>query len=300
MPRTSKGALHFENVLSEDGVMSEVEAPKKESKIKIKEPESYTFELIGDFPIRDGVKKYPGMCVIPNTDIIVDEGSGSLRSIRYLVGVASIYVDEQGDLDPKTVRRLTPKRFEFDNGKMIVDARNKAMLSFMRLSNRNQDVKNRAAGIIPLYREVDNGAAERKALERLRISQKAGGMAASADADDMIAHAKYLGISLYNEHGLEKTEEGLMADYIKYAQDRPDLFMNTFKNPLVKTYTAIRDALEQGILTLTHVKGQAHWADTKAFIVAIPEGKHEIEFLASYALTDAGKSFKERVQELVK
>lgn len=289
----------LDGLLADAGEILDIKPVKREFRYKEEEPETYTFELVGDYPVRDGVKVFPASFSLPNTDTVIDPESGKYRTIRYLVGVTGIYLDDQKDIDDKAVKRLTPKRFQFDHGRLIVDAKDKTQLDFLMLSGRNESVKEKAQGCYTMYRLVDTRKAEQAKLEDIKLRRKAAAAAEDAEDESMLEHADYLGIRLTTDNGQKKSIEGIRADYIIYAQSNPTVFFKSLDNPLTKSYVKIRKAITEGIITITHVKGQANWNDTKAVIVNFPEGAAEVDFLAKHALTDAGKSFKERLWELL-
>lgn len=298
MPRPRNAELG--DLLSPTGDILAAEKPKRIAKEKeVGGPETYTYELVGEYPSVDGVVRYPASFSIPNEDTIYDPETGRQRTIRYLVGVDTIWMDEQSDLDKHTIKRLTPKTLHLANGKLIVDAHDEALVEFLTLSNRNEATTNRKQGTYPMYRLVDNQKKEMARLQFLKDSRKAAALAEDAEEEDMLAQASYVGISKYNDQGALKSMEGLRADYIKYASERPDMFNKTYKNPLAVAFVKVREAIEKGIITVTYVRGQAHWNDTKAIIANIPEGKSEYDFLAGFSLTPEGKSFKERLSELL-
>jgi len=300
MPRPAKGE-DLLGMFTGDGGLQKSEKKAVAAKEAKEEPENgtYVYELVGDFPIVDGIRKYPPTVTMPYSDIIFDEETGSQRNIRYLTGVNSIFEDEQGNLDEKAVRRLIPQQLQFNSGKMIVDARNTALVQYMNLSNFNQATKNRRPGIKATFRLVDTRATERARLDFMKKSRKAAAMAEDADEKAMLDHASYVGILPYNHEGMRKSPDGIRAEYIKYAAENPEYFMKTYDNPYVSTYVNVRMAVDKDIITLNHVKGQAHWSESKALILTIPEGKNSVEVLAKHALSDDGKSFKERLQAVI-
>jgi len=290
--------LDLESALTDNGDIIEKEAPIKKYKEEVeKAPESYTFEQVGEFMVRDGVTIYPKMCTIPNTDVVLDPGKGKYRSIRYLIGVDTIWEDEQGDMDKQALKRLTPRRFQLTDGKLVVDANDKAQLEFLMLSNYNEGTKDRVQGKFPLYRLVDNTSKEEQALQFMKASRKAAAIAEDASEEDMMIHVSYLGIQTV-DNGQNKSKAGIRAAYIKYASENPKMFLKSYQNPLAKVFVQVRNAIVNGVISTTKVKGQAHWAETDALIITIPEGKNEVDFLANYATSAEGKSFKERLAEL--
>lgn len=271
-----------------------VEAPKKKSKT----PDYYIFKLIKTFYVTSPDKiPYPENYLIKNEDIIFDEETGTERNIRYLEGVSSIYVEDQESLSEQKQKQRPDLRFRY--GYMKVPSNKPSLLKFLLSSNMNVDKKNRMAGSSPLYVMENYEAQEEKNLEKAEVRMDAMRIAMDAPVDMMIPHAKYLGILFTNNQNVERGEKAIRFDYLNIADKKPDMFIKTYNNPLVKIQYIVQKAMASGLVDTSTVKGQAIWGDSKSFIAQIPDGKNPLEFLAEFSLTEKGKEFYSQIKHII-
>jgi hypothetical protein len=271
-----------------------VEAPKKQ----VKKPEFYVFQLTQKFYVTSpGKLPYPENWLVKNADIIYDEETGTERNIRYLEGVSTIWEDEQEHLSEQKKRSRPDIRFV--NGYLRVPANKPSLLEFLMKSNMNESNKNRMAGTKSLYKLLDFQAEEEKNLEKAETRMQAMKIAMEAPLDMMIPHAKYLGIKFTNNQNVERGDKAIRFDYLDVADKKPDMFIKTYNNPLVKIQYIVQKAAASGLIDTSSVKGQAIWGDSKSFIAQIPDGKAPIEFLSEFCLTEKGKEFYSQIKHMV-
>jgi hypothetical protein len=271
-----------------------VEAPKRQ----VKKPEFYVFQLTQKFYVTSpGKLPYPENWLVKNADIIYDEETGTERNIRYLEGVSTIWEDEQEHLSEQKKRSRPDIRFV--NGYLRVPANKPSLLEFLMKSNMNESNKNRMAGTKSLYKLLDFQAEEDKNLEKAETRMQAMKIAMEAPLDMMIPHAKYLGIKFTNNQNVERGDKAIRFDYLDVADKKPDMFIKTYNNPLVKIQYIVQKAAASGLVDTSSVKGQAIWGDSKSFIAQIPDGKAPIEFLSEFCLTEKGKEFYSQIKHMV-
>lgn len=271
-----------------------VEAPKKQAK----KPEFYVFQLTQKFYVTSpGKLPYPENWLVKNADIIYDEETGTERNIRYLEGVSTIWEDEQEHLSEQKKRSRPDIRFV--NGYLRVPSNKPSLLEFLIKSNMNESNKNRMAGTKALYKLLDFQAEEEKNLEKAETRMQAMQIAMEAPLDMMIPHAKYLGIKFTNSQNVERGEKAIRFDYLDVADKKPDMFIKTYNNPLVKIQYIVQKAMASGLVDTSSVKGQAIWGDSKSFIAQIPDGKVPVEFLSELCLTEKGKEFYSQIKHMV-
>jgi hypothetical protein len=271
-----------------------VEAPKRQ----VKKPEFYVFQLTQKFYVTSpGKLPYPENWLVKNADIIYDEETGTERNIRYLEGVSTIWEDEQEHLSEQKKRSRPDIRFV--NGYLRVPANKPSLLEFLIKSNMNESNKNRMAGTKSLYKLLDFQAEEEKNLEKAETRMQAMKIAMEAPLDMMIPHAKYLGIRFTNNQNVERGDKAIRFDYLDVADKKPDMFIKTYNNPLVKIQYIVQKAAASGLIDTSSVKGQAIWGDSKSFIAQVPDGKAPIEFLSEFCLTEKGKEFYSQIKHMV-
>lgn len=268
---------------------------------KKKEKQWYEYELTDKFQINTvGSTKppFPENFLIRNTDVIFDHVTGTEREIRYLEGVNTIWVDEQEKLSDAKKRQRPEIRFVW--GRLRVPAQKTALIHFLEVTNMNKGNKHRLPESRGVFRLIDEEAIEQANYKKFENEMNATELAKSAPYDIMLPHAKYLGINIKDREGNFISEIALKPLYYNMANKMPDLFLKTYNNPTVLSKFIVDRATEKSLISFTHVKGQAVWNDTKAFIVQIPDGKKPAEFLAEFCLTEKGRDFYIELKSMVK
>jgi hypothetical protein len=117
-------------------------------------------------------------------------------------------------------------------------------------------------------------------------------MARNASVEDMIPHAKFLGISfIHPATGEERDYDVIREDYKAKALENPDNFMLFANNPRVKILYIVEQGLKNNVITTELVKGQLHWSGSKQLIATLDASQPEKEAIADFASTDEGASF---------
>jgi hypothetical protein len=298
MARPPASLTDLDNILGEKGEMKE-QAPEVPKAVK-KAPKEYIFQMVGNFPVDAETKtiRYPQLS-LSNSQMIWDEDTQKLRQARLLRGFGSIWQDEQKDLDANYVKR-NPVQLTFSSGRMVVNAMNADVVKFLMGCSDFEGCKKPAQNRKTRYRLLDTEAAEQKEFDRKKKQRDAIDMAWKATMEDLMVHYAYLGGNLLNGDGEVKSEAGLRNDYIKHAEDRPDLFLSTVSNPVVKMHMLVKKAFEKTFII--YIDGQCLWADTKAYICQVPlshQGK-VADYLAELMLTNDGKALRGRLESMDK
>lgn len=270
-----------------------MEPPKKRIQ---KDTDAYRFEMVGNFPKdqQSGTIRYPGLS-LGNSQVVFDEEKGVQRNARLLRGIDTIWVDEQKDLEPKFVARNKPT-LTFNNGQLIIPVAQANTIKYLLLCSDFEGCTRPAINRRPRYRLVNTEAEEAVKLEAKKKVKDASDKAWGTSIENLIPHAKYLGISMINDKGLSKSDEALIHDYVNKAEAQPDLFLRTYNNPKVKMYGLVKKAFEQSMIV--YVDGQAIWSDTKAVICQVPEGKNPPDYLAELMLTKDGLELRSRLENI--
>jgi hypothetical protein len=266
------------------------EVTKSEPKdLPKREPKEYVFQLVGQFPMHFHMS---------NEGIIYCEETQKERSIRYLEGVNTIFVDEQKDIPAARLTQGRPKIL-FEAGTLRVPAIKKTFIEFMTKNEMNDGVTNRLSERPPVYTVINNDKRDEDKIKLQEDRMAAMELAFKADTSELIPHAKYLGVAFENEYGLEKALNSIRMDYVDKADKDPSQFLKTYNNPIVKAKYYVDLAINRGLLTTGLIKGQAHWGATKGLITSLPIEQDPSEYLANYCFKDEGKAFYERLKELV-
>lgn len=272
-------------------------APKKQKKA----PEQYVFRLVKEnFRRHEGEPLFPPRFIVPNADTILhnygteSEPNYMPRQIRYVDGMKTIFVDEQevnGTL-PDSTTGNSRNSIVFENGHLVVQAWNKTLYDFLMVSNQCEQNTNKMKSIKNVYRMVSFIENDDDRVELGRKKDAAYDHARSCSIEEMVPHAKFLGISfIHPSTGEERDYDAIREDYKSKALESPADFLIYSNNPRVKTQYLVQKALDSGVITTGVIKGQAHWKSTKQLIAVLDVSQKELDAITDFAMTEEGESF---------
>lgn len=300
-------------------------AVKIPEKLNKRLPEFYLFKLTRKITyLNDGQNAHGGPFVIPSEANILwayrdqlndkgeevpygideevpeDHSNFQVRRIRYIPNIQTIFVDEQKGvtervdgqrhaiLDNPGIR----DKLTFSRGEIRVKSGEKNLFNFLRCnpqaSNKHPNVRS-LRNTDPTFELVDFGYMDKVKVQKGQIKEKAWETAHTTRHEDMIPHAKFLGIPLKDGAGIDREPEAIKVDYKEFALTNPDLFISSFTDPTTKTLYYIKTLFENGDLSID--ASSAFWAKTKTFISQIPMDKEPARYLAEFSLTEEGKQF---------
>lgn len=283
------------------GVQPSLSFKKPAAKKTKKKPDMYVFRLVQEHPkTHEGSSIFPPRYIITNQDNVLfnygtdDEPDFRPRQIRYLDGFPTIFVDEQeekGNITDSVTGN--PKNvISFDNGHLVVPAWNKPLYDFLMASNQCEQNKHKLKQVKNTYRLLDFANSDSDVVEIGKRKDLAYDMARNSSLDEMIPHAKFLGISfVHASTGEERDWDAVREDYKSKALENPENFLLFVNNPRIKTIFLIEKGLERGIITTSLVKGQLHWMSSKQLITPLDTSKSAKEAIADFATTEEGDSF---------
>jgi len=282
-------------VLSDSGEIAPQFNTKKQEEEK--EPEYYTFEMVGDFPKdpENGTTRYPGW-TMNNQKMVFDPETGKTRMARLLYGVDTIWMDEQEKIPEKYASR-NKIQLSFNNGQLKIPSYQKNILTFLRLRSDNEDCKTPAENIMPRYRELNMAKKEELSFQELKKKRQASNLAFEADEEEMMAHAKYLGVVMINSQGEQMIPGAIRKAYVEKAEQNPKLFLDTYKNPKVKMFGLAKSAMEKD--KVIFIDGQFIWNnDAKTVFLQVPQSYKDkpADYLAEYMLTKDGIEIRNRLE----
>jgi len=267
-----------------------------------KEPEFYIFRLVEEHKkAHEGSSPFPPVFTIPNVDTVLwnfgteDQPDIQPREIRFIDGSKTIFVDEQEANGNKLADSVLNKQtniITFENGYLRVDSWNKQKYQFLFLSNQCEQNTNKFKMIKNTYRLLDFGNTDENTVELGKKKDRAYDVARSASEDDMIPHAKFIGIPFkHASTGEDRDIDAIREDYKAKALENPDKFLLMSNNPKLKLRYLIEKGIDSSIITLGLVKNQAHWSATKQMITALPANATALDALTEFASTEDGASF---------
>lgn len=283
------------------GMQNPLSVKKPAFKKTKRKPDMYVFRLVQEHPkMHEGSSIFPPRYIVTNQDnVLFDYGTDGEpdfrpRQTRYLDGFPTIFVDEQEEKNTITDAVTgNPKNIiSFDNGHLIVPAWNKPLFDFLISSNQCEQNKQKLKQIKNTYRLVDFANSDVDTVEVGKRKDLAYDMARNSSLDEMIPHAKFLGISFVHvSTGEERDWDAVREDYKSKALENPDNFLLFANNPRIKTIFLIEKGLERGVITTSLVKGQLHWMSSKQLITSLDASRSTKEAIADFATTEEGDSF---------
>ncbi len=283
------------------GLQTSLSLKKTQAKKPKKQPENYIFRLVKEHPKHyEGASIFPPRFIVPNQDTVLfdygEDGEQDLRprQTRYLDGYKSIYVDEQevNGTIPDSITNSSKNIITFDNGHLTVPSWNKNLIEYLTSSNLCEQQKNKLKTINSVFKMLDFSNNDDDTVEFGRKKDRAYDIARNADVEQMIPHAKFLGISFaHPATGEERDIDVIREDYKAKALENPEQFLLFANNPRLKILYLVGKGLDNNIITTELVKGQAHWASSRQLISIIAVDKKPIDAITDFALTDEGESF---------
>lgn len=203
------------------------------------QPTQIIFRLINENPIikgRTDVPRYPPYISLKNTDTIVwtDEKTGERydRSIRYLTGYESVFVDEQeknGRVISQNILENPANKFEIISGEMKFRPSEKAKILFSRMRNANADSEYRTGRVTALYSEYSEAKEIAIKKEKQELQKEAFEKAYKVSDDEIIKYSQSLNISLVDETGATRVMEAIATDFREIAIENPKQFLEVVK-----------------------------------------------------------------------
>ena len=274
---------------------------KRTAAKKKKAPSHYIFRLCEEHPkYYEGASVHPPRFVVPNIDtIIYNYGTEEApdfrpRQIRFLDGFPTIFVDEQEKNGPVAESIIGSQKniITFEFGNLTVPAWNKTLYDFLMLSNQCEQNTNKARQTKNIYRLLDFYNSDNNAVEIGKKKDMAYDLARNASVEDMIPHAKFLGISfVHPATGEERDYDVIREDYKAKALQDPENFLLFANNPKIKTLYFVDQALKSNIITTHLVRNQLHWFGSKQLITNLDPNLPEKEAIADFVSTEEGANF---------
>lgn len=272
-------------------VETEVKTYKKKQSFlpEINAEKTYEFELINlEFGVNHG---------IGSTAIVYDTDEGTERQVRYVPGWASIFVDEQPEID----EHLIPKAdINFSRGKLIVQGRKKQLVQYLLINERNESVS--SGQLEKEYRLIDDGAKYDDIRARLAKKSEAISAAVDADFSEVLPYAKVLGINTVKVAGVPQKdyESRVRAEFMAKAEESPFTFLKGFSDPKHKRRYDLMLAFEQNIITDSINDREVNWKSGTVVVNLPASGAPTLDFLTDFTYTELGKEFYETLKKQIK
>jgi hypothetical protein len=225
-------------------------------------------------------------------DIIFDEKTKMQRTIRYIPGEKSIYVDEQTPDNEKSA----PKKMvhaEFVKGEFTVEGYNTTLIDFMMKSNFNGSNPNRIAGKRLLYRLLDTSLGMKLMMDKDKKVDEAKHWCYTGDWDQVAAYAQALGLNMGDD-------PSQIRFHMRQLVDKDvEKFTEGMNNAGVRRKYFILQAIEQGHLTVNNNDGTVSWA-SGGTITTSPAGKNPVDHFVDSTFSQAGEAIFRNVMTFLR
>jgi len=255
------------------------------------------------FKLVDTKKK--GGTYIPNIDDVINPETGREERMRLLVGVDSIWIKDQKNLDPDYIRQ-NAKSLSFPRGAKIlrIPDWDKTSLEFARLCRHNIGSPNRKTGSKFEFFEYDPAKQAAEALERESLEIDMAIIARQLDETSLKKYVSFLNIRMHDDIGELKTIDSLRKELMLYAKRNPKQFQDLVNNKSkeVEINYLIRKAIISAKIDIGSKPGRAFWSNGGGLIGVIPNSRQPLEYLTELALTNTeeGRQFQQQVKDNIK
>jgi len=227
-------------------------------------------------------RHYPSIKILPSEEEIYDPKDNKTRTIRYAIGEASIYKDEQP-------AEVVLGDIIFQNGSIIVSYTNPSLIEFLTLSNHNSENPHRKTDKSRIFVELNPARDAEADLEKEEEIARAKALVFQLPFDELKGYARVCGVNT------KRSVAEIKHDMLRLAGKDPVGFVAGLSDPLTKRQQIVLDAVSCGVIEITG-KG-AFWkhGDEKNIITPIPSGKDGVVWFAEWTMTDSegGSVYKE-------
>lgn len=226
---------------------------------------------------------------------------GKVERIRLLRGVNTIWMKEQKDLDKDYIQK-NRRSLEFVKGVCILESMDHTAIEFAEVSNCSVDNPYRKPGKKHSFFKWDSSKQEKAAMEKEMFEYKVMETAMKQPMDKIRKHAIFLGgVSLFDEYGSPRSDDGIKTLYMRRAKAIPQRFMETVDSKEVEISYLIRKAITDAKIDTGGAGGRIKWANGGGDICVLPRGRAAHEYLLEFALLpqDESKIFLEYLQKTV-
>jgi hypothetical protein len=246
-----------------------------------------------------------GGTYIPNIDDVINPETGKEERMRLLVGVDTIWVKDQKNVDADYIRQ-NAKSLCFPRGAKVlrIPDWDKTSLEFARLCRHNIGNPNRKSGSKFEFYEYDPAKQAKDALERESLEIDMAIIARELDETTMKKYCSFLKISMHDELGELKTTDFLRKELMLYAKRNPVVFKDLVNNKSkeVEINYLVKKAIISAKIDIGSQPGRAFWASGGGLIGIIPNNRQPADYLTELALTNTeeGRQFQKQLKDSIK
>lgn len=238
---------------------------------------------------------YPRKFFLGNPCQTFDPDTKKPRWARCLKGIDTVWMDEQKDIPKESIPAMIDE-FAFVDGELLLDMPTEySRLKY--LIHHSDMLDNIQEGDSPTFYLVNDDETADKEYKDAQLRHEAEEKAMEVELEQLLPLATFFGVNLKNSDGEQRKESALRLEFAKKAAGNPKVFLENLNSPKLKLAHTIKEAIDKGIIDLAHVKGQAHWGETKALITGIDEKKGAVESLVVFSMSNstAAKDFMKKL-----
>jgi hypothetical protein len=242
-----------------------------------------------------------GKLYLDGIDDVINPETGKKERIRLIRGEDEIWQKKQKDLDKDYINKNRIS-LVFIKGVCILEPTDQAAIKFSELSNCFVGNPKKIAGKKHMFFKWDPAAQEKAAFEKEMFEYEIVQLAMSQPIEKVRKHLVFLGgVSLNDEYGQPRSDEGIRALYLRRAKEIPKRFKDTIDSKEVEVSYLIRKAITDSKIDTAGSGGRIRWAQGGGDICMLPKGRSAYEYLLEFALlpTDEAKTFLKHLQKTV-
>jgi len=227
---------------------------------------------------------YPPVYQIPSEGITIDDETGRNRRWRCLRGVDTIWVDEQGEVEPNGFEDY--EEIIFNHGQLKVRGYEKNKLSALRNFDGFQGKKHKKANSTALYRLIDLESDLNKSIDALDLEYDALKIAKECSDDEMLPFAFVLGLNV------EGSPRSVRKDFIMKAKSNPKYFLKYFVDPKNEIAFKVHKAITENIISTSAIEGKLVWTESRKVIMDAPKGADLAQDVAKLVMQNDDEAIK--------
>lgn len=242
-----------------------------------------------------------GKLYLDGIDDVFNEKTKKKERIRLIRGADTIWQKEQKDLDKEYINK-NRRSLEFIKGVCILEATDASAIEFAEVSNCSADNINALPGKKHRFFKWNPARQEEEALKKEMFEYEVMKLAMGQPIEKVRKHAIFLGgISMFDEFGNPRSEQGIRTLYLRRAKEIPERFKNTIDSKEVEVSYLIKNAITDAKIDLGGAGGRIRWANGGGDICVLPRGREPHEYILEFALLpqEESKIFLEHLQKTV-
>src|SRR6478609_4507891 len=222
-----------------------------------------------------------GAVNIDGCDDVVNPKTGRLERIWLIAGAPSIWSS-----DPAMIELLKDKSYvgqnrrslRFESKILRIPTWDTLAIEFANACRHNIGNKLRKTGSKMEFFEYDPEAQSKAALDKEMLEIDMAILARDQKAEIMMKHASFLNISMIDELGRPKTEDGIRREYMLAAKRNPKMFKETVGTQQVEVSWMVKKAILDSKIDLGKHNNTAYFSNGGA-ICTIPTNRKPLEYL---------------------